>query len=1544
MRDLDIVIPVLNERGNLEALFARIHSALTKEGIKYRLIVIDDHSADGTAELVKNLSKSYPVIYRLKKGKQGKAYSILEGSRLARSENIAMIDADLQYPPESIPQMLLQMESDPEIGIVIGERKLNSDLSFVRKFVSKVSRFVNGKLIMGLNFDVQSGLKLFKKEIIEDISTDEVYPWAIDIPLINETQEHGYKVSAVDIDFAKRGEGRVKINILKATHQILWGAIKVRFRPKKIYKLVSRVENTMIEAGFIYKRKRFITHSTLQPNKSAIKTVTAWQKRLIIFTISIALISLIAFPKTSAIVIMAILTLIYFSDVLFNLYLVFKSLNFPPEITFSKKQIDALTDEELPVYTILSPLYREGNVFQQFVDNITQLDYPKEKLDVILLLEVDDKETHAYLKDINLPDYFRVLIVPDSEPKTKPKACNYGLNHARGEYVVIYDAEDRPAPDQLKKAYLGFKQLGDKYACLQAKLNYYNPHQNVLTRLFTAEYSLWFDIILPALQSIDTTIPLGGTSNHFRTQQLMKLEGWDPFNVTEDADLGVRLFKEGSKTAIIDSITLEEANSNLKNWIRQRSRWLKGYMQTFLVHMRNPVEFFKAHKQHFIVFQLIAGLRISFMLINPFMWALTLSYFLFNKYIGESIESIFPPPVFYMAIISAVFGNFLYVYYYMIGAAKREQWGIVKYILLIPVYWLFTSIAGFVALWQLITRPYFWEKTVHGLYIPENEQKKLRGAFLYRLRSMGFNGVAAVKQYLKKEYVFGAFLIVATLAGNFFGFLYNIYLGRKLSLEDFGLIGLFGSFVYITNIITAALGRTLTHKTAYLFGKYGGPIKQAWSLYRRRLTLISLAIFVIWITASPILNLLFKSDGLFPYLIFSPVWIMGIAGTIDSSFLAGNLMFGPISGIVVFEPIIKFVVTYIFVETGLHGLVYLAIPVSVFMSFGLTYLFARSVKGVEKEISEGDVVSFPKKFFYTSFISNLSTIVFLSIDIIIAKLYLSPYEAGLYTLLSVVGKIVYFASTLFSQFIIPYASKENGEGKVGTLFYKLLGLIMASTIGGVLVFGIFGYITVPLLMGEKALPIVAYLPLYSLGVALHSITINLVTFNQAKKKFLFPVAGFFLSLFTVIGMVVFHSSVWDLVRVVFSGGLINIIGIILIYYFYSEIHDIVNNAKDFLGLFQKITAEDSNTAGKRKGKLNILVFNWRDKRHVWSGGAEVYIHEISKRLVANGHIVTLFCGNDGQSPRNEKVDGVQMIRRGGFYTVFLWAALYYIFKLRFYTDVIVDSENGIPFFTPLYAKKKILLLIHHVHQDVFRMRLKPPLSWIGKMLEKQVMPLVYSNTEIVTVSPSSKADILENKITSKEPHVVYNGVDSQLYIPGKKSRVPLVLYLGRLSPQKSLPIFINIARKIVDNMPKVKFVIAGDGEERIRLTGIVNKMGLEKNVTFTGKVSEEEKIKLYQKAWVFVNPSLVEGWGITTIEANACGVPVVASNVAGLRDAVHNPHSGFLVPYGDIEEFSDTIVKLLKNGRARSKMNKEAIEWSRKFNWQKSAEQFESLL
>jgi hypothetical protein len=285
----------------------------------------------------------------------------------------------------------------------------------------------------------------------------------------------------------------------------------------------------------------------------------------------------------------------YGAAIAFRLCGVLWALWFSHEHQVSRTEITALADADLPVYTILVPMYREPEVADKIMAAVTALDYPQDKLDVKLLLEEDDDLTRKKVAAVmaGMPLCVEVIVcpaVPKGQPKTKPRACNWGLDRARGEYLVIYDAEDRPEPDQLKKAVATFRKLkaaGKKrVVCLQAKLNYFNADQNYLTRFFTLEYTNWFDLFLPGLHAFRTPIPLGGTSNHFHTQILRSVGGWDSFNVTEDCDLGIRLARLGYGTEILDSTTWEEANSRAGNWLRQRSRWIKGYLQTHLVHSR----------------------------------------------------------------------------------------------------------------------------------------------------------------------------------------------------------------------------------------------------------------------------------------------------------------------------------------------------------------------------------------------------------------------------------------------------------------------------------------------------------------------------------------------------------------------------------------------------------------------------------------------------------------------------------------------------------------------------------------------------------------------------------------------------------------------------------------------------------------------------------------------------------------------------------------------------------------------------------------------
>lgn len=721
MNTISIIVPTLNEEGNIVQLVERINKALFYQHISYEIIVVDDHSTDNTRGIVTHLARRFPIKLALKHGKKGKAQSLIEGFRYARYTVVCMIDADLQYPPEAIPEMLQKVDTG-KADIVVANRK-DKHINLRRNVISKTYQLFFGEMLHKFTCDVQSGMKVFRKEIIERIPLDPS-PWAFDLEFLVRARNAGYRIVSHNIIFSKRNAGKAKIRLTTASFQIGWTALKLKLLRSDIIPFHPNVVQEK-GRGFHYKGKEYIHHSGLNDTQTAFHRLSGMQILVIISIITLLVDSFLLDWHTTLVILLALLTFLYFADLIFNLYLIYRSFSKPAEILITEDDISRATN--WPSYTVLCPLYKEWQVLPQFVTAMSRLDYPKDKLQVMLLLEEDDMETIAHINKYKLPSYFDIVVVPHSFPKTKPKACNYGLTKATGEYSVIYDAEDVPDPLQLKKTILAFQKADQRVICIQAKLNFYNPHQNLLTRVFTAEYSLWFDLVLTGLQSINAPIPLGGTSNHFRTADLHSLKGWDSFNVTEDADLGMRLVKKGYRTALVDSTTLEEANSGMRNWFGQRTRWIKGYMQTYLLHMRDPREFIQNWTEpHVVTFQLVVGGKILSMFVNPIMWIITISYFAFRAHIGTFIESFFPAPILYMGVISLLLGNFLYVYYYMIGCAKHGHHELTKYGIFVPLYWLAMSMAAWVAFYKLLTAPHHWSKTKHGLHL--NNKKAVRHA------------------------------------------------------------------------------------------------------------------------------------------------------------------------------------------------------------------------------------------------------------------------------------------------------------------------------------------------------------------------------------------------------------------------------------------------------------------------------------------------------------------------------------------------------------------------------------------------------------------------------------------------------------------------------------------------------------------------------------------------------------------------------------------------------------------------------------------------
>jgi len=449
------------------------------------------------------------------------------------------------------------------------------------------------------------------------------------------------------------------------------------------------------------------------PELSARIVFSRGQKVGFAVLVVVAVVALFFWPAIVVISAIALISAVFFAGTLFKFLIAMRGAKFDVVERVTDAQVAALHDSELPVYTVLVPVFREANIVGQLVGNLGKIDWPAEKLEVLILIEQEDTLTRDALAKASPPPNFHVVTIPKGQPQTKPRACNVGLFFATGEFLVIYDAEDTPDPDQLKKAYLAFRRGGDKTVCIQASLNYFNADENVLTRMFTLEYSYWFDYMLAGLDAADLPIPLGGTSNHFRTSALNELGGWDPYNVTEDADLGIRASALGYRVGVVNSTTMEEANTSIPNFIRQRSRWIKGYMQTSLVHARRPRQLIREiGLRRFLSFALlIGGTPLTFLGVLP-LYAVTV----FTIFIPTQVLSqFFPVWLLWICLINFIIGNSVMVYLSMMGPYKRGTFNLILWALLNPIYWILHSIASYKGLWQLLTKPHYWEKTEHGL-------------------------------------------------------------------------------------------------------------------------------------------------------------------------------------------------------------------------------------------------------------------------------------------------------------------------------------------------------------------------------------------------------------------------------------------------------------------------------------------------------------------------------------------------------------------------------------------------------------------------------------------------------------------------------------------------------------------------------------------------------------------------------------------------------------------------------------------------------------
>lgn len=356
--------------------------------------------------------------------------------------------------------------------------------------------------------------------------------------------------------------------------------------------------------------------------------------------------------------------------------------------------------------------------------------------------------------------------------------------------------------------------------------------------------------------------------------------------------------------------------------------------------------------------------------------------------------------------------------------------------------------------------------------------------------------------------------------------------------------------------------------------------------------------------------------------------------------------------------------------------------------------------------------------------------------------------------------------------------------------------------------------------------------------------------------------------------------------------------------------------------------------------MRILIYNWRDLTHSWAGGGEIYIFEQASRWVKAGHEVTLFCGEDREKklPPYEIIQGIKIYRRGGRYSLYFWAVWYYVSRFRQKFDVVIDVENGVPFFTPLFCRIPNVCYVYHVHGGQFFYEIPKPLSNIGFIIERYIFPLLYKRLPIIAISETTKRQLINIGLPANNITIVYSGINGshrQAVVPPIKFASPTILYLGRIKKYKRVDLLVALFGEIVKKIPKARLIVAGWGTEASHLTDIIMKSPLRRKISLVGPVSNREKRLLLSKSWVFVNPSIGEGWSIAVIEANLHGTPAVSFDVPGLAESIQQGKTGLLAKNAD--DLVAKICKVLTDKSLRDRLSGNASQWAHSFSWDRSA-------
>ncbi len=706
---VSVIVPVHNDRRFLSGCFDRIAVALNGSGYEYEILVVDDRSRDGTENFVRSASAAVPVRYVRKQGAKGRTMSIKEGLDQSTGGIVVVIDADLRCPPDAFRAMIAKLD---EAQIVVANRAAYP--FFAYKIFSSIYRWIFGHILLSVDADVRSGLKVFRRSLLDSLRFDPEFDHRLgfDSVLLYHARRVGWTIASMKVAYTR-----------SMFHHGVWGSVSSRtslalsiisLNIAHVFRIIFPFlyppqPQEYFEAGFT----NINDYLFLAPEQSAKGHLTREVYFLIFYSFFIIIgyfwiINVFA-GKSFAWSLFFHIAVIQFALIVFKVYVVSITFRLPPQ---PPKGLSDEDKKDLPVISVILPVYKEKEVLPQLCQRMADMDYPADKLDLIFIFESGDDETINAFVQLEKPAHFKGLVSPDVQPKTKPKALNVALRETRGEFLVIFDAETLPETDQFMKAMAAFK-YSPQLDYVHCRIDVYNANTNWLTKMYTAEFAFFYNFFLPGLATVKSPTPISGHSVYFRREQLIKVGGWDAYNLAEDCDIGIRMFRNGYKNAsVLDSASWEQSTTTLGDWIKQRTRWMQGFVQTSMVNLRFPALLWKdlggLRNVLMFMFHVPGGVFLNGL--NLVQWMMLAFWYATNDPI---IQTIFTDILLYLSVLSFFLANLMFTYFNLLGLYHRKYYSFVGLALFSPIYWLFLSYATLRSILRFFRQESTWDKTNH---------------------------------------------------------------------------------------------------------------------------------------------------------------------------------------------------------------------------------------------------------------------------------------------------------------------------------------------------------------------------------------------------------------------------------------------------------------------------------------------------------------------------------------------------------------------------------------------------------------------------------------------------------------------------------------------------------------------------------------------------------------------------------------------------------------------------------------------------------------